>query len=178
LAVVLGVVEAAIVVDPDCDADIGLLVDVGTLELDGVGTLELDGVGTLELDGVGTLELDGVGTLELEDVLDVVDVDDVVGVVDVTDELDVIDGFDEVLVLVLVVDGGFEVATEVVEGVGCTTGGVLDVFVEVVDVKSGSGVGSAAQPPFEHTWPRAQTLQASPRVHLVPGLSQHTASDA
>lgn len=86
-----------------------------------------------------------VGTLELGDVLDASDVDDELGVVETADEVVVVE------VLVLVVDGGLEVTTEVVEGVGCTTGGVVDVLVEVVGVNSGSGVGSAEHPPFEHT---------------------------
>lgn len=125
LAVVLGVVEAALVVDLVCDVEVELLVDAGTLDLDDVGPLELG------------------------DVLDAVDVDDELGVVDAADEVVAVEVFNDVLELV--VDGGLEVTTEVVEGVGCTTGGVVDVLVEVVDVKSGSGVGSAEHPPFEHT---------------------------
>ncbi len=75
--------------------------------------------------------------------------------------------------LVLVLEGGFEVTTTVVEVVACPTGGVVDV-----GSRSGSVVDAVEQPPSAHTWPRGQTLHAVPRTHLVPGLSQHTASEA
>ena len=75
--------------------------------------------------------------------------------------------------LVLMLEGGFEVTITVAEVVAGPTGGVVDV-----GSRSGSVVDAAEQPPFAHTWPRGQTLHAVPREHLVPGLSQHTASEA
>ncbi len=75
--------------------------------------------------------------------------------------------------LVLVLETGFEVTTTVVDVFVCPTGGVVDV-----GSRSGSVVDAAEQPPLAHTWPRGQTLHAVPRAHLVPGLSQHTASEA
>lgn len=74
---------------------------------------------------------------------------------------------------VLVVEGGIGVPTGVVEVVCCPASVVVEV-----GSRSGSEVVAAEQPPFAHSWPRGQTLHAWPSVHLVPGLSQHTASEA
>jgi hypothetical protein len=88
----------------------------------------------------------------------------------------------DLVLVVLGLGGGVEVVTRVDDEAGGETGEllVLGVLMGVLVLVGGGGaaVVPPEHPPFAHFWPGLHTLQAFPSEHWVPGLSQHTASDA